>query len=156
VQRQVALNRARQDQALKLIELALGWFAGLDPRRGRQLRNDRIERRVGVVGRALVANTRAPADDPLTEDLADPRLADPSLARQDDNLPLALIHHPPTVGQQADFWLAADKRRQQCRTDGGEAAFVNALVHHLGQSYRFCYTLEPQNVRFFQRLIGGS
>src|SRR6266702_8491336 len=78
-----------------------------------ELLGERIERRGGIVGRALerdlpVAITR----DPLEYLLDDARLADAGLAELDHDLAVAVLGLLPAPHQKRDLLLAIDERGQ--------------------------------------------
>ena len=77
-----------------------------------ELLDHRVERGIRVIGRTLVAQQEMRlAGDRLDQRFADPRLADPGLAGQQNRLAFAARRLPPALEQQAEFLVAADDRR---------------------------------------------
>src|SRR5262249_7548118 len=75
----------------QLVEASPGRIICLEPRRPLQLNDERTKRAVGVVGRALVTQSRVRvAGNALGESRRKAGLADPRLARDQHDLPFAL------------------------------------------------------------------
>src|SRR3954451_722095 len=90
----------------------------------------RVERGVGIVGRALMpeGDVRL-AGEPLAERAGDAGLADPGLAREQHHLALAVAGLLPTVEQECDLLLAPNQRKEAARARL-EAAADPALAEH--------------------------
>jgi hypothetical protein len=74
-----------------------------------ELRDDRMERAVGVLRRAGTVEADAGfASDPLAESDHEPRLPDPGLARDKGDLPGAGGGAPPTAVEELHLLLAPD------------------------------------------------
>src|SRR5260370_32273794 len=72
---------AHGEERFQLVEALLGRIVCLERRCSLQLGDERAKRAVGIVGRALVTQTRVRlAGDPLSESRRKARLADPRLA----------------------------------------------------------------------------
>src|SRR5262249_57606442 len=89
------------------------WVGGvvwLEPRRPLQLDDERAKRAVGVVGRALVTQSRVRlTGDALGESRRKAGFADPRLARDQHNLPIALPGEALPFQQEIELVLAADE-----------------------------------------------
>ena len=131
------------EQRLEPVQPALDAVVRGEARGMGELLDHRVERRVGVVGRALVAQQEVRlAGHRLDQSFGDPRLADPGLAGEQDHLPFAGLGLPPALDQQGQFLIAADDRRHAARLPGGEAALERALAEHDEGGGRFLDPLE--------------
>ena len=91
-----------------------------------------MERAVGVVGRALITQARVQlAGNALGESRHKAGLADPRLARDQHDLPLAFPGEALAFQQEVELVLAADEIGQTRRADRLEAALGigHALRH---------------------------
>src|SRR5262249_56915485 len=94
------LGCAQGGERFEFVDLLLRRIVCLEPGRSLQLGDERTKRAVGVVRRALVAQARVRlARDALGESRREAGLADPRLARDQYDLPLAppreaLAFHP--------------------------------------------------------------
>src|SRR6185312_8756666 len=94
-----------------------------------QLLEDRIERAVGMEGRAVVVERRQVGRGKLRRHrVGKPRLADTGLADQQHHLVLAGLRLLPAVEQQRDLDVAADQRARRARAQRLEAAVAAALA----------------------------
>jgi hypothetical protein len=101
------------EPALQLRERNLAIVAGRHAGRSLQLNDDRVERAVGMIGRALIEQADVGlASQPCDQLAHDPRLADPGLAPDQDHLAFAVPSLLPPAQQQRDLFLAPDQRRQ--------------------------------------------
>ena len=82
-----------------------------------------------MMGRALVSNTRMGLVDLLPQRLDDPRLADPGLTGQEDDLAFATSRLAPAVHQKADLAFATKKTGRTLRLPGLEAAFGRVFAN---------------------------
>src|SRR5262249_56199712 len=104
-------------ERLDFVELLLGRIVGLKPRRSLQSGDERMKRAVGVVRRALVTQARVRrAGDALGNSRRKPGLADPRLARDQHDLPLALPGEALAFQQEIELVLAADEGGHTRRT----------------------------------------
>ena len=95
----------------------------VEPRRPLELGNERMERAVGVVGRALITQASVGlAGGVLSESCRKAGLADPRFARDQHDLPFALPGEALTFEQEIDLVLAADEIGQTRGADSLEAA----------------------------------
>jgi hypothetical protein len=119
-QRGVVVGRslARQRQhGFQRVELALGRVVAAQARGALQQAQRRVERGVGVVGRAVEGKWRVSlVDQPCAQGLHQPGFADAGLAADEDHLPLAFPGQPPPVEQQAELATAPEQRRQARRS----------------------------------------
>src|SRR5262249_16837095 len=94
----------------------------LEARRSLQLGDNRTQRAVGLVGRALIAQARVrfPRDAP-GESRCKAGLADPRLARNQNDLPFALPGEALALQQEIDLVLAANEVGQFRHADCLEA-----------------------------------
>ena len=101
----------------------------LEPRRPLQKVDHRIQRAVGVMRRAVVAERRvrlvaqAPAQGPEQA-----RLADPGLAREQHHLAVAIPGPGPALQQDAELVLAPDQRGEMLAVQRVEPALRAALA----------------------------
>src|SRR5262249_37293515 len=112
------LRCPRGEERFQLVEPLLGRIICLEPRRPLQLNDERAKRAVGVVGRALVTQSRLRlAGNALGESRCKAGLADPRLARDQHDLPFALPGQPLALQQELKLVLAADEIGQTCLAD---------------------------------------
>ena len=98
--RLVQLLGAQGEQRLKLGEPVCGFVMGGEVRCPLQLRDDRMERAVGVVGRAEMADRDVRlVRQLLAEGAQQPRLANARLARDQDHLAVAVLGPAPALQQ---------------------------------------------------------
>ena len=130
------LGRQRQ-HGLELVELALGRVLPPQPRRPLEQADYRVERGVGVVGRAELAERGVRlAAQVLAQGAHQTGLADAGLAREQDHLALALPCPPPAVEQERELVLAANQRGEPGRVQGLEAALGGTLAQHGERAHR--------------------
>lgn len=119
------------EQHLQPVQAPLRPVLGSEAGRVSQLLDHRIERRIAVIGRALVAQQEVRLDGHcLEQGLGEPRLADPGLARHQDRLTVATLGLLPALQQQGKLLVAADDGRHVARLTRGEAALDGALAQH--------------------------
>src|SRR5262245_61551964 len=88
-----------------------------------QLANDGVERAVGVMRRAKVAQASMGfAREPLQQHGGEPRFADAWLPRNQDDLTFAVLGPLPATEQELRFLLAANKLGQPGRVQRLEPA----------------------------------
>src|SRR5215831_17534187 len=123
---------AHGEERFQLVEALLGPIVCFERRRSLQLGDERTKRAVGVVRRALVTQARMRlADDARSESRCNARLADPRLARDQHDLPLALPGKALAFQQEIDLLVAADEISQTRRADRLEAALgIGYALHH--------------------------
>ena len=108
-----ASSVARPSSASSLSSLRLGRIVAREAGRALELLDHRMERAVGVVGRAVVAERRVRlVAEPLAQRADEARLADAGLAGQQHHLALAVLGPLPAVEQHAELVLAPDQRRE--------------------------------------------
>ena len=111
------------DQRFELVELLLGRIVARETQGALEIVDDRVERAVDEVGRAMKAQARRvlrlerPAQ--FAQDAA---LADARLAGQQHHLAFAVLRQVPALEQEAEFVLAADKIGQPAAPNRIEAA----------------------------------
>ena len=114
---------APSEQGFELVEPGVCPVVAGKPGRALQEADDGIERAVGVVRRAVVAERRVRlAGETLAERAHDPRFADPRLTREQHYLAFALLGALPPVREQIDLVLAADQCRELLAVHGLEPA----------------------------------
>ena len=127
--RLVQLLGALSEQRLQLGESVPGFVMGGEARRPLQLCDDRVERAVGVVGRAEMADRDVRlARQLLTKGAQQPRLADARLARDQDHLAVAVLGPAPALQQHGQLVLTSDQRRHALPMEGLEAAIGGAFA----------------------------
>src|SRR5262249_24701460 len=98
------------EDRFEFVELLLGRIAGLKPCRPLELSNERMQRAVGEVGRALITHARVRlAGNFWGESRREAGFADAGLARDQLDLPLALPREPLAFQQKIELVLAADE-----------------------------------------------
>src|SRR5215467_10470380 len=102
---------------LQLVEALLGRIVRLEPRRSLQWGDERMEGAVGVIGRALKTQARVRAGDALGQSRRKARFADPRLARDQHDLPLARPGQALALQQEIELILAADEIGQTRHAD---------------------------------------
>src|SRR6185312_451760 len=108
-----------------------------------QLLEDRIERAVGMEGRAIVMQLRPVRLGELPRHgMGEARLADAGLADQKHHLPLTAPRLLPAVEQQRDLDVAADQRAERARAQRLETAVAAALADDAPGRYRHSEALE--------------
>jgi hypothetical protein len=108
--------RRQGEQGLEPVEPGPRRVVAPQPGRPLQLAGHHVERGVGVLGRAELAERRVRlALQPLAERARQARLADPGLAREQHDLALAVPGPPPAVEQQRQLVPAADQRGEPGR-----------------------------------------
>ena len=124
-------DRGRLSESLfQFVELDLGGIVRPKPCCALELGDHGIERAIRMMGRALVLNTRMGlVDDLLPQRLDDPRLADPGLTGQEDDLAFAASRLDPALHQQADLAFATKKTGRTLRLPGLEAAFGRVFAN---------------------------
>src|SRR5262249_19717879 len=119
----------------QLVEPLLGRVVRLEPRRPLQLDDERAKRAVGVVGRALVTQSRVRVTgDALGESRRKAGFADPRLARDQHNLPIALPGEALPFQQEIELVLAADEIGQTCLADRLKTASDTLSTAHAATS----------------------
>src|SRR5262245_54237731 len=98
------LRCANGEERFEFVELLLRRIVGLKPRRPLELGDERMERAVGMVGRALITQARVRlAGDALGESRHKAGLADPRLARDQYDLPFPLPGQPLALQQEVEI-----------------------------------------------------
>jgi hypothetical protein len=87
----------------------------------------------------------------LDHGLGDPRLADPRLAGEKDQLPLATLGLAPALEQQRQLLIAADDRRHPARPARGEPALERPFAQHQVSRLRLAHALEGLRLEGAQR-----
>ena len=117
------------EQRLQLGELGLRLVVGRKARRPLQLRDDRMERAVGVVGRAEMAEREVRlAAQLLAQRPEQARFADARLAREQHHLAVAVLGPGPALQQNRQLVLAPDQRREPLAVQRLEAALGAAFA----------------------------
>ena len=149
--RLVQLLGALSEQRLEFGEPVCGFVMGGEARRPLQLRDDRVERAVGVVGRTEMTD----CDVRLVRQLfakgaQQPRLANARLTRDQDHLAVAVLGPAPALEQHGQFVLTSDQRRQALPVEGLEPAIGGAfaLDHEGGDRLR--KALDPRRTEVGQ------
>ncbi len=120
------------DRGLQARQRLHGRILAIETERVFELLGERIERRGGVIGRALERDlSMAVTGDPFEDFLDDARLADAGLAELDHDLALALLGLLPAPHQQRNLLLAVDERGQPRAHRGGEAGLHPRGAHHV-------------------------
>src|SRR5947207_254135 len=106
------MSPCRLEQGLQLVELRFGAAARLEARSPLELRNERIERAMGVVGRAEIAHASifGLAFKLGQQVFSDARLADAGLAAEQHDSAFAALRLVPPAQQQVDLLVPADER----------------------------------------------
>ena len=116
---------------------ALALSARLEARGPLELRNERVERAVRMVGRAEIAKASMRlALEPGQQAFGDARLADAGLAGEQHDPTLAELGLIPTAQQQLDLLLPADERGQRACATRLEPADAGRLAAHLPRLHR--------------------
>ena len=114
------------------------------------LPDDRVQRAVDVVRRALIAHRDVRfLGDELAERLDDARLADARFSRKQDDLSLTVNRLLPTIVQQRHLLLPADEVRE-VHDMGGETARCLLLAHHPPDRHRLHGALELAELEFIE------
>ena len=110
--------------------------------RALELLDDGVERRVQMIGRALIAQNHMPfLAEPLSEHACEPELADTGLRAHHHHLPVALLGLLPAAQQQRELFFPPHERGQCHFTAGGlEAAFDRSRSADTKQPNRFADT----------------
>jgi len=88
------------------------------------LANDWVERAVGVLRRAEVAQASVwLSSEAFQERSGQSRLADPWFTGEQHHLPLAALRFRPAAQQQFEFFFPSYKLRQAARVESIETAF---------------------------------
>src|SRR5262249_47843653 len=125
------LRCAHGEERFQLVEALLGGIVCLETCCSLQLGNERTKRAVGIVGRALVTQARMRlAGDALGESCPKAGLANPRLARDQYDLPLALPGEALALQQEVELVLAADEIGQTRPADRLEAALGSRHALH--------------------------
>ena len=99
---------------LQPIELRVRRVVGVEPDRPSEVLDRRVQGRIGVVGRALVADTPVRLEGHrLDERLGEPGLANSGLTGQQDHLALARLGLAPALEQQRQLGVAADQGQRR-------------------------------------------
>ncbi len=92
------VGNGQREQRLELSESGRVVIAAGEPRRACELLDDRVQRAVRVVRRAVITEADPLLGaQPLAQGENNPRLADPGFARQQHHLALARAREPPAV-----------------------------------------------------------
>jgi hypothetical protein len=119
------------EQRFQLAELRLVRVAVREAGGPLELAHHRPERGAGVVRRALVTDHEArPGGDRVDQRARDPRLADPGLAEEQHDLPLAGFGSLPALQEQGELPRAADQRHNRGAVQRVEPALRPALAPH--------------------------
>jgi hypothetical protein len=111
------------DQRFEFVELLFGRVVAREAQGALEIVDDRVQRAVGVVGRAMEAQAGCVIGFETPAQLAQhPALADARLAGKQHHLAFAILRQLPALDQQAEFVLAADKTGQPAAAHGFEAA----------------------------------
>jgi hypothetical protein len=115
-----------------------------------ELANDRMERAIDVIRRALIAqcNMRFIGDE-LAEGLDNARLADARLSQKHKDLSFTLNRLMPAIGQQGHFLIPTDEVRE-AHGVGGETARCLLLSNHAPNRYRLLAALQTAELQFFE------
>ncbi len=101
------------NQRFELVELLLGRVVTREPQGALEIVDDRVERAVDVVRRAMEAQACRALFFQMPAQLAqDAALADARLAGQQHHLAFAVLRQVPALDQETEFVLAADKTGQ--------------------------------------------
>ena len=142
---------ALSEQRLEFGEPVLWLVMGGEARRPLQLRDDRVQHTIGVVGRAEMADRDVRlARQLLTQGVQQPRLANASLPRDQDHLAVTVFGPAPALEQHGQLVLASDQRRHALPMQGLEAAIGGAFsLDHEGGD-RLCKALDPRRTEIGQ------
>src|SRR5262249_48289406 len=122
------------EDRFEFVELLLGRIAGLKPCRPLELSNERMQRAVGEVGRALITQARVRLAGNFLgesrrgagvyggEGRGEAGFAEAGPAEDQHDLPLALPREPWAFQQKIELVLAADEIAQALQADRLEAA----------------------------------
>jgi hypothetical protein len=123
--------RRPREQRLQLLQLGRRPVVGRQGGRPLQLRDGRMQRAVGVVGRAEVPERDLrPAGHLLAQRPQQARFADPRLAGDQHHLAVALPGPGQALHQHRQLVLAPDQRRQALPVQGLETALGGAVTQH--------------------------
>ena len=123
------LDRCLAQDRLELVEAQSWRIARIEAGCLIELTDDRPERAVDVVGRALVPEPQVrPVGQGVEQPLRDARLADPGLADEQHALALAGLGLPPALEQERQFLVAPDHRQRGRAVPRLEAAAGTALA----------------------------
>src|SRR5262249_49051433 len=137
-------------QSFQLIELHQWGIVYRETRGMLELANDRMERAIDVIRRALIAQRDMRfIGDELAEGLDNARLADPRLSQKHKDLSFTLNRLVPAIGQQGHFLIPADEVRE-AHGVGGEAARYLLLSNHAPNSHRLLAALQTTELQFFE------
>src|SRR6516162_2662010 len=127
-------------------------------RRAFEVAQHRVERAVGMVGRALQTDLgMGLASNAGQHGLAEARFAEPRLAGQQKQLALSGNAHRPTVEHECQFGVTADERGGGWVAGGAEAAGVVMSGDHLPSWNALADALQSQRIyRFELEQIGDQ
>ena len=130
---------ALSEQRLEFGEPIRVFVMGGEARRPLELRDDRVKRTIGLIGRAEMADRGVRlACQLLAKGVQQPRLADASLPRDQDHLAVAVLGPAPALQQHGQLVLTSDQRRDALPMESLEAAIGGAfaLDHEGGDRLR--------------------
>ena len=117
---------------LQLVQALRRGIAGAYSHRRLELENERLECRVDLVRRTLIAeNLTIVGGERFGEFDQDSALAEPRFTRNQNHLAFAGPGLAPAVGEKADFVGAADEFGERARVQRLEAAFLMHLATHV-------------------------
>ena len=149
--RLVQLLGALSKQRLQLGKSVPGFVMGGEAGRPLQLCDDRVERAVGVVGGAEMAQREVRlARQLLAKGAQQPRLADARLARDQDHLAVAVLGPAPALQQHGQLVLTSDQRRHALPMECLEAAIGGAFALDYEGGDRLCKALDPRRTEVGQ------
>jgi hypothetical protein len=149
--RLVQLLGALSEQRLKLGESVPGFVMRGEACRALELRDDRVEHTIGVVGRAEMGNCDVRlARQLLTKGVQQPRLANARFARDQDHLAVAVLGPAPAFQQHGQLVLTSDQRRHALPMEGLEAAIGGAFALDHEGGDRLCKALDPRRTKVGQ------
>ena len=141
--RLVQLLGALCEQRLELGEPVCGFVMGGEARRPLELRDDRVERAVGVIGGAKMADCDVRlVRQLLAKGVQQPRLANARFARDQDDLAISVLGPVPALQQHSQLVVTSDQRRQALSVEGLEAAVGGALALDPEGRDRLCEALD--------------
>src|SRR6516162_10868525 len=122
-----------------------------------QLTNDEIERAVGVLRQAKVAQASVGfAGEPFQKRSGEPRFADAGLPRNQDNLAFAALGTPPAAEKHLELLLTPDQGGQTLATQGLEATLDRAGSDCCPGPNRSGETLETVRAKVFKLEQGAE
>ena len=131
------------------IELLIRRVGGGESGDAGELVGDRIERGIGVIGRALEGqHVMRLGADVVPDRLDQARLADAGLAAQGDHLAFTVERALPAIGEHRHFGIAADQGADLAGVRRRETPFRRADADHARDRYRLDDALE----RMFAKL----